>query len=210
MPDPYEGKIAYFDAQTETPWASKEFGPEETAKLKRLKVELGPLEGKAVLEPGCGTGRLTEVLSGWVGPRGRVTALDISANMIDRAKRRLAGLSNVTVLRAALEDLDLDPASFDVILHHQVFPHYHDKAQALDISVRAVKPGGRVIVFHFINTARINDTHRKAGTAVERDAMPPENELGRLFAAAGLTINFLIDDAEGFFLSARRPERGRP
>ena len=205
--NPYLDKIVYFDSQIDAPWAANEFGPEEWKKLERLRAELGLLQGKILLEPGCGTGRLTQVLSNWIGPSGRVTALDISPKMTDRASLRLAGRTNVTLLKTALEDLKLEPASFDIVLHHQVFPHYHDKARALDITARAVKPGGLVIVFHFIDMARINDTHRKAGTPVERDLMPPQDEMRRLFAAAGLTVKFVTDDELGFFLSAYRPER---
>ena len=204
--DPYQKKADFFDAQVESPWAVDEYGPDELARLARLKAELKPLSGKAILEPGCGTGRLTSILSDWVGPFGNVTALDISRGMTDRARQRLAGRGNVRLINGSLEELEPNPASFDAVLHHQVFPHYNDKAQALEITARAVKPGGRVIVFHFINMAQINDTHRKAGTAVEEDMMPQEDEMRHMFEAAGLVAKFVIDDEEGFFLGAFRPK----
>ena len=206
--DQYKMKADFFDAQVESPWAADEYGPDELARLERMKAELGPLSGKAILEPGCGTGRLTSILSDWVGPSGHVTALDISRGMTDRARQRLAGRSNVRLVNGSLEELEPNPASFDTVLHHQVFPHYNDKALALEITARAVKPGGRVIVFHFINMAQINDTHRKAGTAVEHDMMPHEDEMRRMFEAAGLEVRFVVDDDEGFFLSALYPRTG--
>ena len=203
----YKEKIVFFNDQSGAPWAADQYGPLEWEKLKRLKVELEPLSGKTILEPGCGTGRLTAILSKWVGPSGRVTALDISPNMTDRARRRLAGYRNVTIMPAALEDLEYAPGSFDVVLHHQVFPHYHDQALALDITARAVKPGGLIIICHFINSAQINEDHRNAGTAVEQDMMPAAGEMRGMFLRAGLAVKYVMDDDMGFFLSAYRPVR---
>ena len=205
MLDLYKNKIAFFNDQSKAPWAADEYGPQEWEKLKRLKVELEPLSGKTILEPGCGTGRLTAILSKWVGPSGRVTALDISPKMTEHACRRLVGLGNVTILQTALEDLDHTPASFDVVLHHQVFPHYHDQVLALEITARIVKPGGLVIICHFINRDRINNDHRNAGTAVENDIMPDTDDMRRMFVSAGLSVKSVIDDDKGFFLSAYRP-----
>jgi ubiquinone/menaquinone biosynthesis C-methylase UbiE len=206
--DSYQAKAAFFDSQIDAPWASEEYGPREYAKLNRLRAELGSLSGGRVLEPGCGSGRLTEVLSDWVGPAGRVEALDISPKMVARARQRLAGRDNVNVAHIALEDLVFTPSSFDVVLHHQVFPHYHDPARALRITARALRPGGSVVVIHFIPMAEINDTHRKAGTAVENDMIPPPDQMHRLFAEAGLMVNFIKNDELGFFLSGC-PERGQ-
>jgi demethylmenaquinone methyltransferase/2-methoxy-6-polyprenyl-1,4-benzoquinol methylase len=206
--DPYHRKAAFFDGQIDAPWAAGEYGPDEWRKLDRLKAELGPLDGRVIVEPGCGAGRLTEVLSAWVGPSGRVIALDISPKMVERAEKRLVGRGNVSLSRAALEELDRADQSVDVVLHHQVFPHYLDQARALAVSAALVKPGGRVVVFHFINLAQINDTHRKAGTVVEHDTMPPEADMRRLFSAAGLKVDFISDDDRGYFLSARRPAKG--
>jgi ubiquinone/menaquinone biosynthesis C-methylase UbiE len=203
--NPYHNKAAFFDGQIDAAWAADAYGPEERRKLERLRGELAPLAGKSILEPGCGTGRMTEVLSQWVGPSGAVTALDISPKMIARAKQRLAGRENISQTRAALEDIAFRSACFDVVLHHQVFPHYHNPARVLDITARVVKPGGAVILCHFINSARMNDIHRKAGSAVAHDLMPKESELRRLFSAAGLTVKFVADDDNGFFLSAHRP-----
>jgi demethylmenaquinone methyltransferase/2-methoxy-6-polyprenyl-1,4-benzoquinol methylase len=208
--DAYRCKAAFFDNQINTPWASDEYGPEEYKRLERLRAALGPMDGQTVLEPGCGTGRMTEVLSGWVGPSGRVTALDISAKMMARAASRLGGLDNVSLLKDSLEQIRIAPSSIDLVLHHQVFPHYHNKALALEISTRLVKPGGLVVVFHFINSDMINDTHRKAGTAVEFDMMPGQKKMYSLLAEAGLSVDFILDDALGYFLLARRKREALP
>ena len=199
----YDKKAAYFDAQATAPWANYEYDPEESAKLERLFSYTGPLTGMNVLEPGCGAGRLTMILSDRVGPEGRVTALDISPAMIRAAEKRTRYRANARVYWDAIESFPLPGKAYDLILCHQVFPHFADKAKALRIMKPALKPDGKLILFHFINFAQINDHHRKAGTAVENDLMPEEAHMRRLFNDAGFDVTFIIDDEQGYFLSAR-------
>jgi demethylmenaquinone methyltransferase/2-methoxy-6-polyprenyl-1,4-benzoquinol methylase len=200
----YKAKAAYFDENVHAPWAAAEYGPEERAKLNRFFQHTGSLKGLKVLEPGCGTGRLTEILSEHVGEAGRVVALDISARMVSEARRRMAGRGNVEIHLSPVEDFPLEEEGYDIILCHPVLPHFHDKQETLRILSRSLKPDGRLVVLHFINSKEINDTHRKAGTAVEMDRMPEEKEMLRLFGEAGLAVAFILDDPLGYFLSSSR------
>ena len=200
----YKRKAAYFDSQIQAPWAAEEYGPEEMRKLDRIFAETGPLDDLAILEPGCGTGRLTEILAEKVGAKGHIVALDISPKMVEAARHRVASRQNVEVHLAEVDAFPLEKSGFDLVLCHQVFPHVEDKEKALKILVRALKPGGRFIIFHFMNLSKINDLHRKAGTAVENDMMPGAEEMEHLFEVAGLKMEFLKDDAQGYFVSATR------
>lgn len=200
----YKEKIVYFDSQVHAPWSDKPYGEDEQMKLDRLFRHTGSLEGMEVLEPGCGTGRLTEILSDQVGAGGKVTAMDISHGMVEAARARLTGRRNVEIHTAAIESFPLKSEAFDLILCHQVFPHFEDKREVLKKLAVALKPGHRLIIIHFINISRINDRHRKAGTAVENDMMPLPEEMKSLFDGAGLTIEFLIDDELGYFLSSHK------
>jgi len=71
--------------------------------------------GMAVLDAGCGPGRLTVPLARGVGPSGRVLAIDIQAGMLARAKAKTAaaGLANVEFLTAGLGDGALPRTCFD-------------------------------------------------------------------------------------------------
>jgi demethylmenaquinone methyltransferase/2-methoxy-6-polyprenyl-1,4-benzoquinol methylase len=82
--------------------------------------------------------------------------------------------------------------------------HFEDKEKALGILVSALKPGGKFIIFHLMNLSQINNLHRKAGTAVENDMMPKVEEMKYLLEVPGLKMEFLRDDAQGYFVSARR------
>ena len=205
----YEAKAAYFDANVEAPWAAAEYGPEEIPKLDRLFAHLGPLRGLKVLEPGCGTGRLTEILSDLVGPTGVVVALDISPMMVKAARSRTATRKNVEIHLSAVEDFPMEEGEYDLIVCHQVFPHFEDKKKVLTSLSKALKPEGKLVVIHFINFDEINDRHRKAGTAVEMDMMPGKDEMRYLFDDTGLEIEFILNDQLGYFLSASPKVAGR-
>jgi ubiquinone/menaquinone biosynthesis C-methylase UbiE len=198
----YEEKISYFDSQVKAPWSFQEYGEDEHKKLDRLFQYTGPLTGFHILEPGCGTGRLTEILSDQVGKPGRVTSLDISPKMVEATWKRLDGRQNVEVHLSTLESFPLKPAFFDLVVCHQVFPHFEDKGRVLNLMTDGLKSKGKLIVFHFINLAGINDQHRKAGTAVEQDMMPPQETMERLFREAGLKIDILVNDDLGYFLGS--------
>ncbi|WP_022663192.1 class I SAM-dependent methyltransferase [Paucidesulfovibrio longus] len=199
----YDGKAAFFDAQAEAPWADGEYGPEERAKLKRLFGLLPDLRGAAVLEPGCGTGRLTRELSEAVGGEGAVLALDISPRMVAVARKRLGDSGNVELRVAELETCELSGRVFDAVLCHQVFPHFNDQSLALTRIAGLLRSTGLLVISHFIGRERINDVHRKAGTAVEADLLPEEPEMRALLEAAGFEILHYEDEDERYLLSAR-------
>jgi SAM-dependent methyltransferase len=74
--DPYAMKSTFFDDQVRRDWATKVYGLDERRKLDRLFAITGPLTVLRLLEPGCGTGRLTELLAREVGASGYVVAAD--------------------------------------------------------------------------------------------------------------------------------------
>ena len=200
----YREKADFFDQQVEAPWAAKEYTPAELSRLEDIRQEVGDSTGKQILEPGCGSGRLTEILCDWVGEKGLVHALDVSGKMVKLAKTRLAGKNNVLLEQNALENLAVQNGGYDIVFHHQVFPHYNDKGKALDITARLLNPGGRIVIHHFINIEEINNVHRKAGTVVERDTMPESIDMHHLFHGIGFKIKYIINNENGYLLSAVR------
>lgn len=202
-----KAKADFFNNQTGADWAADEYGPDELNKLNVMFNAAGPLNGCRVIEPGCGTGRLTEILAEKVGDTGNVFAFDISRGMIEAARIRLDDKRNVHLSVESLETLPLPPETADAVICHQVFPHFDDKPIALKIMFDALKPGGRLVVFHFISLAIINDRHRKAGTAVENDMMPPEDEMRALFERAGFKIDLLSDSEDHYLLCAVKEKR---
>jgi len=111
-------------------------------------VDRLPLDGdEAVLDAGCGSGRVTEMLAHRL-PRGRVVALDASPSMIEETRRRLAGFGDrIAYVVADLgRPLPLGPlAPVDAILSTATF-HWVSDHDALFANLAAVlRPGGRLV-----------------------------------------------------------------
>lgn len=102
---------------------------------------LGDLRGKRLLEIGCGDGGGT-VRFARAGAR--VTAIDISGEMVELTKRvaREQGVSEaVEALKMGGEDIDFPPGSFDVIYGHSILHHLNLSIAGPRIA-RALAPGG--------------------------------------------------------------------
>jgi len=197
-------KAEFFDTQVNEPWAASEFGEKETNKIKRMLRHGGLRPGSQVIEPGCGTGRLTGILADAVGPTGLVFACDISPDMVEAACCRVGSRDNVRIECMPVEDYRFDPESFDVVVCNNVFPHFDNKPRAVFHLASALKPSGRFVVFHFMSSAEINDLHRKADPSVINDLLPPEQEVREMFQAAGLQVELLEDDDDGYLLCSVR------
>ncbi|KIX12233.1 class I SAM-dependent methyltransferase [Dethiosulfatarculus sandiegensis] len=196
-------KAHFFDQNVNEAWAAHEYGPKEAPKIKRLLAESCFKKGLRVLEPGCGTGRLTRVMAKVVGNKGMVTALDISQGMAQACKDRNSDLENVEVHQACVEDFShSSPPLFDRIICHQVFPHFDDQELACRAMSGMLKPGGILAVIHFEKSGFINDVHRKAGTVVEKDLIPEQAEMEKLLASHNLITDLLVEDKLGYYLRA--------
>lgn len=199
-------KARFFDTQVYTSWAATDYTGPELRKIDRMIRAAGLRKGMRVLEPGCGTGRLTRILSDVVGPSGNVVAIDSSAEMAASCSGRVRNKKNVRVVRAALEDYPLPRNSFDVALCHNVFPQFDDKLRAAQVLADLLAESGKLIIYHFLNFEQINDPARKISRVVMRDLLPCYPTMRAILGSAGLVIERLTDDANGYFLSARVSE----
>ena len=96
-----------------------------------------------VADLGCGTGAMAAILAPHVK---HVIGVDASEEMLDSAKVRNAGVSNIEWKKGTLEALPVfsesaDAATLMLVLHHVPSP-----AHALAEAARIVKPGGRVLI----------------------------------------------------------------
>src|SRR5919204_5947141 len=97
---------------------------------------------ETVLDAGCGSGRLTELLIERL-PDGRVIGVDASASMIEAARERLGPAADLRV--ADLVGLDLDGERVDAVFSTATF-HWIADHEALFASLRAaLRDGGRLV-----------------------------------------------------------------
>ena len=140
---------------------------------------LGNLEGKHVLDAGCGTGG-NSILMAKLGAT--VTAVDISSRSIEIARRRAVvdGVAGLTEFRCApLELADLPEGAFDVIwcdnvLHHMI----SSLAPVLQLFSRWGKPGALVVLAEPVNLCR-SLRRLRLMMPISTDATPSERPLER-------------------------------
>ncbi len=99
--------------------------------------------GISVLDLGCGPGTITADIGRRVAP-GRVVGVDMSAEIIEKARRDAGGGSNVEFVAGDVYALDIRDGTFDVVHAHQVLQHLHDPVGALRQMKRLCRPGGLV------------------------------------------------------------------
>jgi SAM-dependent methyltransferase len=99
----------------------------------------------SVLEVGCGVGAQTLTLAER-SPRARITSIDVSADSVAEAARRVAdaGLTNVELRQADIFALQFEPASFDHVFVCFVLEHLARRVEALEILARLLRPGGTI------------------------------------------------------------------
>ena len=109
-------------------------------------VESLPLRGdETALDLGCGSGRLTEFLLRRL-PRGRVLAIDRSANMLEAAREHLEAEfgGRVEYIQKSLDELDLDQVA-DLAFSNAAFHWVRDHPRLFRAVFNALKPGGWLV-----------------------------------------------------------------
>jgi arsenite methyltransferase len=118
--------------------------------LRRRKLvyeALGAAPGDHVLDVGCGPGFYSRELLDQVGPEGSVTGIDQSPQMLAVARRRSEGFANGRFEEGDATGLPVESDSFDRALSVQVLEYVPDIPAALAEIHRALRPGGRVVIW---------------------------------------------------------------
>jgi trans-aconitate 2-methyltransferase len=153
-----------------TPWDASTYDSSSEPQQAWASEVLGRIEGIApdatVLDVGCGTGRVTEALLALV-PRGRVLALDASADMVALARRRLGDRAEVWCQDVL--DLDLDEP-VDAIVSTATLHWVTDHGRLWMRLARALRPGG-VLEVQCGGQGNL-DRMREAIEVAARDAAP--------------------------------------
>jgi arsenite methyltransferase len=102
--------------------------------------------GERVLEVGCGGGYYAHEAARFVGPTGRVCAIDISPDQIAAAQQRCAELGLVECRNADIAAPPYGNAEFDAVFAVQVLEYLADLDGALRHIHRMLRPGGRLVV----------------------------------------------------------------
>src|SRR6266550_4395033 len=142
---------------TGRPWAEDLGYPAELANVPDSSVgsfagvanpwQLGRLDpGERVLDLGSGAGTDSLVAAQMVGPEGRVTGIDMTPEMLAKARAAAdaMGAANVEFVAGSAEALPFAHASFDVVISNGVIDLIPDKDAVFAEIFRVLIPGGRI------------------------------------------------------------------
>ena len=110
-----------------------------------------------VLDVGCGAGNYTLKLLELLADLD-VTLIDLSRPMLDRARQRVSAATagRVTLIQGDVRDVELAPASVDIVLAAAVFHHLREESEWHNVFSslhRALRPGGSLWIFDLVQSA---------------------------------------------------------
>lgn len=151
-----------------------------------------------ILEVGVGTGKSFP----YYPPEAEVTAVDVSARMLARARRKAAHLGmDIRLLQMDVQELEFADNTFDTVVATCVFCSVPDPIRGLREVMRVCRPGGSVLLLeHVLSANRLlawlmnlaNPIVRLMGPNINRRTV--EN-----VALSGLTVEHVTDLAAGIF-----------
>ena len=108
----------------------------------------GVRPGETVLDLGSGAGIDCFLAARATGPTGHVIGVDMTSAMIDRARAaaKKGGYTNVEFRLAEIEHLPVADASVDLVISNCVVNLSPEKEQVFREALRALRPGGRLVV----------------------------------------------------------------
>ncbi|MDX2166335.1 MAG: methyltransferase domain-containing protein [Deltaproteobacteria bacterium] len=144
---PNSDQIAYWNEQVGTTWVQQQAQIDKQIRPLGLVAmdRAGLRPGARVLDIGCGCGDTTLELARRVAPDGRVTAVDISAPMLARAREAAAAAGAAAeFLQADAQTHAFAPASFDIAFSRFGVMFFADPTAAFTNIRRAIVGGGRL------------------------------------------------------------------
>ncbi|MBY0521842.1 MAG: class I SAM-dependent methyltransferase [Gemmataceae bacterium] len=140
---------------------------------------------KSILDAGCGNGRYSWFLLRHADADAKLTAFDLSQQMLKRAHARLKS-ERVSHVAADLTKLPYADASFDAVVCGWVLEHLPDPRPGLHELARVLRPGGKLLLLctedtltgamcsrmwhcRTYNRANLKDVCKECGLAFERD-----------------------------------------
>lgn len=184
MPEPDRAELL---RQEFNRWAEAGRGEEMEKDHRRIAEQMLALmavdPADDILDVGCGAGWLARILA-TLAPRGRVVGVDLSDEMVRRARRTCVGLDNVVVVLGGAEQIPWDSHFFSKVLSVESAYYWPDPALGLREIFRVLREGGSAWIL--INYYRDNvHCHQWGPLLPVPTSLLGAEEWARLFRGAG-------------------------
>ena len=167
--------------------------------------------GETVLDLGSGGGFDCFLASDAVGPDGRVIGVDMTPEMVERAREnaRDRGDDTVDFRLGEIEHLPVADGTVDVIISNCVLNLSPDKLQVFREAARVLRPGGRLAISDVVRTAELPDDLRIDPDSVSAciGGAATTAELEAMIEAAGFVDVSIEPKDDDEFISEWHPER---
>lgn len=163
-------------------------------KLKRIIKLAEVKKDSKILDVGTGTGILINYLLG-TSPE-KITAIDISDNMIEVAKSKYRDARVEFIVKDIME---YDEKGYDYIFLYSVYPHILNK-EALFLHLSAiVNTGGKIIIAHSESREKINNVHKSCDDVC--DDILPSAEITSGIMSKYFKVEKSIDSDEMYYVT---------
>ncbi len=169
---------AYFESFADE-W-DKMFTAQDLEVLEFLVDSFAIKKGHRVVDLGCGTGVLFDLLRRKVGEKGMVVGVDFSTRMLHKAKMNFP-FPNIIAIDGDVEDMPLRSDFFDIAISFAAFAHFSRQETVITEAARILKPGGSFNIIHLYSSKEIVEEHHRTGGPVAEDAVPDPKKLKKLF-----------------------------
>ncbi|RJR31958.1 methyltransferase domain-containing protein [Candidatus Parcubacteria bacterium] len=188
-------EIGYTDDEiNNVPEANMGLGCGNPTAISRIK------EGDVVLDLGSGAGFDAFLASKKVGKTGKVIGVDMTEEMVNRAKENAKkyGYENVEFMLGDIENLPLDDNFIDVIISNCVINLAPDKLRVFKESFRVLKSGGKMFISDIVLLRQLSEEQKNdeklisgcvAGALLKEDYLAIINK-------AGFDINILKENKD--------------
>lgn len=124
----------------------------------------GIRKGDHVLDLGSGAGNDCFVARTLTGDEGRVTGIDFTDAMVEKANANLqkTGFSNIQFIKGDIEEMPLSDNTFDVVISNCVLNLVPDKEKAFSEIYRVLKPGGHFCISDVVLVGQLPEKLRQA------------------------------------------------
>ncbi|MDD5565253.1 MAG: arsenite methyltransferase, partial [Thermoanaerobaculaceae bacterium] len=154
--------------------------------------------GDVVVDLGSGAGFDCFLAARRVGANGRVIGVDMTPEMLDRARRNAAldGVANVEFRLGEIENLPVADATADVVISNCVINLSTDKPRVFREALRVLKPGGRLMVSDLVLARPLPDSVARSVAAYAgciAGAMLKDDYLAAIRAAGFVDVEVLAE-----------------